>query len=115
MKAVGNSETVKASTKMFRAEFTSEPAAVNAGTAANLIFKVKDRAGHTIENLQIVHEKPMHLLVVSHDLASFTIFTRSGSLTARMRSRILSRTAASINFTPISLRRTRSRSSSRLS
>jgi hypothetical protein len=71
MKAAGNSETEKATTKMFRAEFTSEPAAVNAGTAANLIFKVKDRAGHTIENLQIVHEKPMHLLVVSHDLAEF--------------------------------------------
>jgi hypothetical protein len=56
---------------MFRAEFKSEPATINVGTAANLIFTIKDQTNKSVRDLQIVHEKPMHLLVVSRDLAEF--------------------------------------------
>lgn len=66
-----NVEKNEPAAKEFRAEFSSVPAAVNAGTAANLIFTVRDRKGATVKDLQIVHEKPMHLLVVSKDLAEF--------------------------------------------
>lgn len=55
----------------FRIDFKTEPASVAANAPANLIFTVKDRAGKTVNDLQIVHEKPMHLLVVSSDLAEF--------------------------------------------
>jgi uncharacterized cupredoxin-like copper-binding protein len=68
MKTVGKSENAA---KTFRAEFTSVPRTINAGTAANLMFTVKDTAGQIVRDLQTVHEKPMHLLVVSKDLAEF--------------------------------------------
>ncbi|MEO7539199.1 MAG: cupredoxin domain-containing protein [Pyrinomonadaceae bacterium] len=58
-------------TKPFSIDFTSEPAQIIAGTPANLIFRVKDDKGVTVRDLQIVHEKPMHLIVVSSDLAEF--------------------------------------------
>lgn len=57
--------------KAFRIDFKTEPAAVNAGTPAVLSFTVKDKQNATIKDLQIVHEKPMHLLIVSKDLAEF--------------------------------------------
>lgn len=55
----------------FRIDFKTELASVAANAPANLIFTVKDRAGKTVKDLQIVHEKPMHLLVVSSDLTEF--------------------------------------------
>ena len=64
-------DAAKNAEKMFRAEFKSEPATINAGTSANLIFTIKDQANKSVQDLQIVHEKPMHLLVVSRDLAEF--------------------------------------------
>jgi uncharacterized protein YceK len=57
--------------KAFRIDFTTEPTAVNAGTPAVLSLTVKDKANATVKDLQIVHEKPMHLLIVSKDLAEF--------------------------------------------
>ena len=57
--------------RAFKMDFKSEPGTINAGTPATLSFTVKDKQGATIKDLQIVHEKPMHLLVVSRDLAEF--------------------------------------------
>lgn len=55
----------------YRAEFATEPAEVKAGEPVTLSFTVKDAKGAAVRDLQIVHEKPMHLLVVSNDLAEF--------------------------------------------
>ncbi|MFZ1700982.1 MAG: cupredoxin domain-containing protein [Pyrinomonadaceae bacterium] len=55
----------------FRIAFQTEPAQVEAGKLANLVFTVRDKAGNIVKDLQIVHEKPMHLLIVSNDLAEF--------------------------------------------
>ncbi len=57
--------------KAFAVDFKSEPAQIQAGTPVTLSFTVKDKQGATVKDLSIVHEKPMHLLVVSKDLAEF--------------------------------------------
>lgn len=57
--------------KAFMVDFKSEPSAIQAGTPVTLSFTVKDRQGAVVKDLSIVHEKPMHLLVVSKDLAEF--------------------------------------------
>lgn len=54
-----------------RAELMSERPEIKAGEAASLSFRIKDQSGAIFRNLKIVHEKPMHLLVVSNDLAEF--------------------------------------------
>ncbi len=48
-----------------------EPKAANAEQEVALNFSVKDKDGKPFDNLKIVHEKLMHLLVVSDDLAFF--------------------------------------------
>ncbi|MDQ3252824.1 MAG: hypothetical protein M3R15_02780, partial [Acidobacteriota bacterium] len=55
----------------FRTEFTAEPREVRAGAPATLAFTVKNSSGETVRDLEIVHEKPLHLLVVSDDLSEF--------------------------------------------
>ncbi len=57
--------------RTFRVDYKSEPGAIEAGTPATLILTVKDQTDATVKDLSIVHEKPMHLLVVSKDLAEF--------------------------------------------
>ncbi len=57
--------------RAFKIDFKSEPGTLQAGTPAMLAFTVKDKQGGVVKDLQIVHEKPMHLLVVSKDLAEF--------------------------------------------
>src|SRR5687768_15883741 len=57
--------------RTFKIDFKSEPGVIQAGQPATLVFTVNDQHGVVIEELQIVHEKPMHLLVVSKDLAEF--------------------------------------------
>jgi hypothetical protein len=57
--------------KAFSVEFKSEPAQIVAGMPADLIFRIKDKQGATVKDLQIVHEKPIHLIAVSTDLAEF--------------------------------------------
>jgi plastocyanin len=52
-------------------EFKSEPGQIRANESATLAFTVKDLKGVVLKDLQIVHEKPMHLLIVSKDLAEF--------------------------------------------
>jgi len=55
----------------YHAILVANPDEVKAGEAASLIFTVKDAKGAVVKDLQIVHEKPMHLLVVSSDLSEF--------------------------------------------
>jgi hypothetical protein len=57
--------------RTFRVDYKSEPAGIQAGTPVTLSFTVKDKQGATVKDLSIVHEKPIHLLVVSKDLAEF--------------------------------------------
>ena len=57
--------------KAFKVEFKSEPAVIQAGSAATLTLTVKNEQGKVVTDLQIVHEKLMHLLIVSKDLAEF--------------------------------------------
>jgi len=52
-------------------EFKTEPGQINASESATLAFTVKDSKGVVVKDLQIVHEKPLHLLIVSKDLAEF--------------------------------------------
>lgn len=54
-----------------RAEFRSDPATVRAGGPVTLIITVKDDKGNVVRDLQVVHEKMMHLIVVSADLSEF--------------------------------------------
>lgn len=55
----------------FAATLTTTPAAVSAGAETVLTFMVKDERGATVKDLPLAHEKPMHLLIVSSDLAEF--------------------------------------------
>ena len=55
----------------FRSELKAESGEIKAGGPTTLVFTVKNAGGETVRDLQVVHEKPMHLLVVSSDLAEF--------------------------------------------
>ena len=55
----------------YRAEFRAEPAEVKAGENVTLVFTVRDAEGKAVRDLPVVHEKPMHLLVISKDLSEF--------------------------------------------
>jgi hypothetical protein len=52
-------------------EFTTNPAEVKKDEQTVLSFTVKNEKGETVKDLKIVHEKPIHLLVVSVDLSEF--------------------------------------------
>lgn len=62
---------VKLTNATYKAEFRAEPTEIKAGEPATLVFTVKDAQGQTVRDLPIVHEKPMHLLIVSKDLNEF--------------------------------------------
>ncbi len=55
----------------FKAEFKSNPSEVKAGEQTDLSFTVKNEKGEIVKDLPVVHEKPMHLMVVSEDLAEY--------------------------------------------
>ena len=57
--------------KAFKVEFKSDPAIIQSGATVWMTFTVKNEKGDLVKDLQIVHEKPMHLLIVSKDLAEF--------------------------------------------
>lgn len=52
-------------------DFKAEPSDIKAGEPVTLSFAVKDKQGAVVKDLQIVHEKPIHLLIVSKDLSEF--------------------------------------------
>ena len=68
--AVSETKTDTKSAK-FKAELKTNPVEVKAGEQTELSFTVKNDKGEIVKDLPIVHEKPMHLLVVSDDLAEY--------------------------------------------
>ncbi len=66
-----NKVSTDAKSAKFKAEFKTNPAEVKAGEQTELSFTVKNDKGEIVKDLPIVHEKPMHLLIVSEDLAEF--------------------------------------------
>lgn len=57
--------------KGYRAELKSEPAEIVPNQPVKLTVTIRDEAGAIFKDLQIVHEKPLHFLIVSDDLADF--------------------------------------------
>jgi hypothetical protein len=55
----------------FTVEFKASPDQPKAEEQVDLSFVVKNSKGGIVKDLQIVHEKPIHLIVVSEDLAEF--------------------------------------------
>lgn len=45
--------------------------AMNVGKSLNFVFTVKDLQGNPVKNLQVVHEKLMHVMIISDDLSIF--------------------------------------------
>jgi len=66
-----NKDMAKSPFEDFLVDFTSDPAQIKAGEPTQMVFMVKNAKGELVKDFQIVHEKPMHLLVVSDDLAEF--------------------------------------------
>src|ERR1043165_7975555 len=55
----------------YSALLKTEPARPKAGEPVDLSFVIRNTKGATVRFLQFVHEKPLHLLIVSEDLAEF--------------------------------------------
>lgn len=68
---VMNRNSAPKETGDFTAELKTNPTEVKAGEPAQFTFTIKNPKGETVETVDIVHEKPMHLLIVSQDLAEF--------------------------------------------
>lgn len=66
-----NSANAAVSDSAFKVDFKTEPGKIQAGAPATLVFTVKDSKNAVVKDLQVVHEKPMHLLIVSKDLSEF--------------------------------------------
>lgn len=66
-----NSANAAVSYSAFKVDFKTEPGQIQAGAPATLVFTVKDSKNAVVKDLQVVHEKPMHLLIVSKDLSEF--------------------------------------------
>lgn len=62
--------TVKNSGK-YAVTLRTDPADVKSGQTVKLAFSVLDGSGKPVRDLDIVHEMPMHLIVVSEDLSYF--------------------------------------------
>jgi Cupredoxin-like domain len=56
---------------LFTADLKTNPAEVKAGEKIELSLTIKNANGETVKDFQIVHEKLLHLLIVSDDLAEF--------------------------------------------
>jgi hypothetical protein len=60
-----------AAPRKLAAELHTTPSPARAGEPVTLAFTVKDGSGVVVRELASAHEKPMHLLAVSRDLATF--------------------------------------------
>jgi uncharacterized protein (DUF58 family) len=67
----GGSEGGTEARPAFNAELKATPAQPKAGEPVTLTLTVRDAQGAPVRDLPLVHEKPLHLLVVSRDLAEF--------------------------------------------
>ncbi len=68
---ITNQSVSETKSARFEAEFKTNPVEVKAGEQTELSFTVKNDKGEIVRDLPVVHEKPMHLLVVSDDLAEY--------------------------------------------
>jgi len=66
-----NAKPILTEKGVFTVELKTAPQEVKAGEKTDLSFIVKNSSGELVKDLQIVHEKPMHLLVVSDGLDEF--------------------------------------------
>ncbi len=66
-----NQATTESGPAKFTVEFKSNPTEAKAGEPTEFSFTVKNEKGEIIKDLPIVHEKPMHLMVFSDDLAEY--------------------------------------------
>lgn len=64
-------DVIDTSSDEYKIEVAANPSEIKAGEQTSLIFTVKDKQGAVVKDLTIVHEKFMHLLVVSKDLSEF--------------------------------------------
>ncbi len=71
MNVNSTNSTIEAKSAKFKAEFKTNPTEVKAGEQTEFSFTVKNEKGEIVKDLPLAHEKPMHLLVVSDDLAEF--------------------------------------------
>ncbi|HKQ57252.1 MAG TPA: heavy metal-binding domain-containing protein, partial [Candidatus Eisenbacteria bacterium] len=55
----------------YSVEVRPERAPVRAGRRVTLVFRIRDPAGFEVKDLEVVHEKLLHLMVVSDDLSEF--------------------------------------------
>lgn len=55
----------------FKVELATAPQAPTANSTVKLVLAVRDGSGRLAPDLEIVHEKPIHLIVVSDDLSFF--------------------------------------------
>ncbi len=55
----------------YTAELTTSPEKIESGRPVELTFQIKDPNGEKVSDLEIVHEKPMHLFLVSEDLSQY--------------------------------------------
>ena len=69
--AHSNQDSAPKETGSFTSELKTNPEQIKAGEKIDLSFTIKNPKGETVESVQIVHEKPMHLLIVSEDLNEF--------------------------------------------
>lgn len=69
--AASSIERVSLTNNDFRAELTTERNTITSGQSTSLILNVKNAKGELVRNLPLVHEKPIHLILVSDDLAEF--------------------------------------------
>jgi hypothetical protein len=64
-------EVSKSTSASFKADLSIEPGDVKSNQTVKLSFAIKDPSSKVISDLEIVHEKPIHLLVISDELAYF--------------------------------------------
>jgi len=66
-----NNYTSDKTSTSFQVDLVTSPAEPKAGEPVQLTFFIRNSKGELVKNLQIVHEKKMHLLIVSEDLQEF--------------------------------------------
>lgn len=55
----------------YTAELKTDPASIESGKPVELTFQIKNPKGEIVSDMEIVHEKPMHLFIVSEDLSQY--------------------------------------------
>jgi hypothetical protein len=65
-------ETASEGVTGYQVAWSSDPAPMQAGAAAQFTLQVQDQGGRAIDDLQQNHQRMVHAIFVSADLASFT-------------------------------------------